>query len=295
MRYPECDICGKWSPRLAFIGNLTISLFKFFVGLLSGSKGLVADAVHSVADAVSSLFILIALKIAKKPKDDSHPFGHGKVEYISTISASIFIFVCATTIFLDALHSFKTKTQMMPDNSAILATIIALIYSYVQYSSNKCAAIHLNSPALLADASESKADAITSLAVLAGLVGTKVGLGYADTVAALIVSLFVFHISIEMFLKGVNGLIDVSMDRETIDTIIEICKRLDGVEDVRKIRSRSMGQKWLIDIHIDVNKKLTVLDVHKITNKLRTIIIDKIENVEDVFVKPVPVHKWRMW
>ncbi|MCI4624868.1 MAG: cation diffusion facilitator family transporter [Candidatus Magnetoovum sp. WYHC-5] len=295
MKYPQCKRCGEWSPRLAFIGNLSISIFKFFVGISSGSKGLVADAVHSVADATSSLFILIALKIAKKPKDITHPFGHGKIEYISTIMASIFIFVCATTIFIDALSSFKGEVHTIPKNSAIFATIIALIYSYLMYSSNTCAGTQLNSPALVADASESKADALASIAVLAGLIGTKLGFYYADTVAASMVSLFVFHISVEMFLKGVNGLIDVSIDSETMEKIVTLCKRIDGVEDIKSIRSRSMGQRWLIDINIDVDKKQSVLNVHVISEHVRALIMEKIEGVEDVFVHPAPVHKWRIW
>ncbi|MBC8412307.1 cation diffusion facilitator family transporter, partial [bacterium] len=107
MQYAECESCCKWSPRLAFIGNVVVSIFKFVVGILTGSKGLVADALHSVADAISSLCILVALQISDKPKDKNHPFGHGKVEYVSTLMASVFIFVCASTILFDAMHSFR--------------------------------------------------------------------------------------------------------------------------------------------------------------------------------------------
>ncbi|KJJ83153.1 magnetosome protein MamB, partial [Candidatus Omnitrophus magneticus] len=85
------------------------------------------------------------------------------------------------------------------------------------------------------------ADALTSVAVLVGLVGTKLGFNYADIIAALVVSLVVFHISVEMFLGGVNGLIDVSIDTEVIDKIVELCKRVKGVEGIKAIRSRSMG------------------------------------------------------
>ncbi|MBF0343186.1 MAG: cation transporter [Nitrospirae bacterium] len=295
MKYSECEMCGRWSPRLSFVGNVTISIFKFTVGMLTGSKGLVADGIHSVADAISSLFVLIALKISSKPKDKGHPFGHGKIEYISTISASIFIFICATMIFIDALHSFKSGARVVPENAAIAATILALIFSYLMYTSNTCAAIQLNSPALLADAAESKADSLTSIAVLLGLIGTKIGYAQADTIAAGVVSLFVFHISVEMFLKGVNGLIDVSMDKEVITHIVELCMKIQGVEGVNSVRSRCMGQKCAVDVIIDVASVETVLSVHHIAEQIKKVITQNIDEIDEVFVKAQPINKWRFW
>ncbi|MBF0592167.1 MAG: cation transporter [Nitrospirae bacterium] len=295
MKYPECEMCGKWSPRLSFVGNVIISIFKFAVGMLTGSKGLVADGIHSVADALASLFVLIALKISSKPRDKGHPFGHGKIEYISTISASIFIFICATLIFIDALHSFNSGIHHVPENAAIAATILALIFSYLMYSSNTCAGTQLNSPALLADAAESKADSLTSIAVLSGLIGTKIGYAQADTIAAAVVALFVFHISVEMFLKGVNGLIDVSMDKEVITHIVELCMKIQGVEGVKRVRSRCMGQKCAVDVIIDVASRETVLSVHQIAEQIKKAITLNIDEIDEVFVKAQPINKWRFW
>jgi cation diffusion facilitator family transporter len=295
MKYSDCEICGKWSPRLAFIGNVAASIFKFVVGMTTGSKGLVADSVHSVADAMSSLFILIALRISGKPKDKNHPFGHGKVEYISTIFASLFIFVCATTIFLDALNSFKNGTHEVPGNAAILATILCLFYSFLMYNSNKCSGTQLNSPALLADAAECKADSLASVAVLLGLVGAKLGFIYSDTIAAGAVSLLVFHISVEMFLQGTNGLIDVSIDKNVLDRIKELCLNTKGIEGVRSMRSRSMGPKNKVDIALDISKTKTVLEAHQLTEKLKEKIAETIDDIDDVFIRTYPIHSWRPW
>ncbi|KWT94834.1 cation diffusion facilitator family transporter [Candidatus Magnetominusculus xianensis] len=295
MKYPECTTCGKWSPILSAIGNFTISIFKFVVGGLTGSKGLMADAVHSIADTISSVFVLIALKISGKPKDEGHPYGHGKVEYISTISASLFIFLCASLILLDALHSFKHGSHAIPSNAALVATIISLFYSWLMYTSNTCAGQQLNSPAMLADAAESKADSLTSVAVLLGLIGTKMGFIYSDTIAALVVSIFVFHISVEMFMKGVHGLIDISMDRETLEDIKHICQRVKGIEGVRAIRSRCMGQKCAVDIDIEVASTFTVLETHTMIEQVKAVILSKIDGLDSVFVRAYPIEKWRFW
>ncbi len=294
MKYSECEKCGVWSPRLSFIGNSFMAIFKFVVGIGAGSKGLVADSVHSAADAVSSLLILITLKIANKPKNQRYPFGYGKVEYLSTLFASIALFIGATTIFLSALHGFRAGGMHgIPHNVAIAATVLSLFFSYLMYSSNRCAGTQLESPALLADASESLADSVSSLAVLAGLIGTKLGYVYADTIAAAVVSILVFHISIEMFLRAVNGLIDVSANKEVINNIVNVCLDIKEVKGVREIKTRRLGQKSWVDITIDVLRTQTVLDAHTIAENVKKAIIENISGIDNVFVKTVPVGKWK--
>ena len=91
MKYNECARCGKLSPRMSLVGNIIAAFFKIFVGMVTVSKGLVADGVHSVADAFASAFILLALRIAKKPHDEEHPYGHGKVEPLIAMGLSILL------------------------------------------------------------------------------------------------------------------------------------------------------------------------------------------------------------
>ena len=295
MRYSDCVRCGRISPRLSVLGNSAMAFFKFSVGMMSGSKGLVADSIHSIADTISSIFVLVALAFSGKPKDKEHPFGHGKVEYLSTISASIFILLCAILIFFDALHTLKTGISAPPENAALLATAISLAFSWLMYSSNTCAGTQLNSPAMLADAAESKADSLTAVAVLVGLIGTKLGFVYADTIAAFVVCAFVLRISLEMFMKGVHGLIDISVDVDTLQEIKNLCRKVAGVERVRGIRSRCMGQKCLVDIDIDVLSTKTVLETHEVVKLVRDTITNKVEGVDDVFVRTIPVEGWRLW
>ena len=291
MKYAECMRCGKLSPRWSLVGNIAMCIFKFIVGVLTGSKGLIADSLHSVADAISSLFVLIALQYSGKSKDKERPFGYGKVEYISTIFASLFIFLCAVTVLIDALESIKRGANRVPDSGAIFATLLSLGFSWLMYSSNSCAGTQLNSPAMLADAAESKADSLTSVAVLLGLIGTKMGFSSADNVAAIVVAVFIFHIGAEMFLSGVHGLIDVSMHPEELEKIRKICLNVNGVEGVKSIRSRRMGQKNHVNIDIEVLKSKTVLETHEIAKWIKTAVANNVEGVDDISVRTIPVQK----
>ncbi|MCX8068905.1 MAG: cation diffusion facilitator family transporter [Thermodesulfovibrionales bacterium] len=291
MKYPECARCGRLSPRLSVVGNFFMAVFKFIVGALAGSKGLVADALHSIADMISSIFVLVALKYAEKPRDKRYPYGYGKVEYVSTIVASLFIFLCGLTVFIDALESLKSGVHKSPDITAIFATILSLCFSYVMYSSNTCAGTQLNSPAMLADAAESKADSLTSVAVLFGLIGTKLGFESADTIAAIIVSIFIFRIGLEMLMGGINGLMDMSLDPEKIEEIRNVCLSINGVEGVRNINARQFGQKSRINVDIEILKERTVIETHQIANRVKSTLITRLDGISDVFVTPVPVER----
>ena len=289
MKYTECLKCGQTSPRWSFFGNTLAALFKVIIGSLTGSKGLVADGVHSAADAMSSLFILVALKVADKPHNDKHPYGYGKIEYFSTLCASAFLFAGAGSIFVDALKTFKEGVHDMPGNAALLATVISLCFSYLMYVSNSCAGTQLSSPAMLADANESKADSITSVSVLLGLIGAKLGYPNADTIAAVIVSLFIFNMSVEMFLQGINGLIDMSADPDVMEEILAAGLKVDGVAGVRSIKTRKMGQKSWVDLEIAVSQKMSVLEVHGVAEKVREVIMSEVGGISGISIATFPV------
>lgn len=295
MKYPECERCGRLSPRLSVVGNFFMAVFKFIVGALAGSKGLVADALHSIADMISSIFVLVALKYAEKPKDKRYPYGYGKVEYISTIVASLFIFLCGVTVFIDALEALKSGVHKTPDAVAIFATLLSLCFSYLMYSSNTCAGTQLNSPAMLADAAESKADSLTSVAVLFGLIGTKLGFESADTIAAIIVAFFIFRIGLEMLTGGINGLMDVSLEPERLEEIKRLCLSVEGVEGVRSITARQFGQKSRLNVDIEVLKDKTVYETHRIAQRLKIAILSNVDDISDVFVRTIPVQRLRFF
>ena len=291
MKYAECERCGKLSPRMSLIGNILAAIFKISVGLLTGSKGLVADGVHSIADAFASAFILLSLMIAGKPHDESHPYGYGKVEYISTLLAATFLFIGASLIIVDDVLAVVHGIHETPLNAALLATLACLFYSYMLYRSNICAGTQLGSPAIIADAYESRADSFSAAAVLVGLIGTKLGYIYADAIAAAFVALLIYHMSMEMFLQGIHGLIDSSPDKEIINRVRKTSLAVEGVEGVRSIHARSMGQKSWIDLIIDVSGKKSILETHTIRENVKKAVIGKIEKVGGISINCFPVKK----
>ena len=291
MKYDECARCGKLFPRMAFLGNGLAALFKIFVGMVTSSKGVVADGVHSIADTFASGFILVALKIAGKPCDKDHPYGYGKVEYISTLIASAILFICASLVLVDTLKALIYGVHEMPHNIAVFASLISLFWSILMYKSVICAGTQLGSPAIISDAVESKAECLSTVAVLIGLIGTKLGFIYADAIAAGVVALLIYRMSIKMLFQGIHGLIDSSADQEIIDQAVKTSLTVEGVEGVRSINTRHMGQKNWIDLIIDVSEKKSVLETHTIGEKVKEAIIKKMKKVGGISVNCFPVKK----
>ncbi len=284
MRYPECVYCGRITPRASVVVNFSSAVFKAIVGFITGSKGLIADGLHSGADAVSSLLILISLTISGKEKDHNHHYGHGKVEYIASLTAGLFLFIGAASIFISSIDSFIHGTHKVPGNMAIVATMLSIVTSYMMYDSTYCAGTQLNSPALIADALESRADSISAFAVLVGLLGTKLGLFLADSLAAIVVSIMIFRMSLEMFGKAFWGLMDSSMDDKILNDIRKNVKMVRGVKDITYIRSRSVGQKNWIDIGLKISSRKTVDEAHDIAEYIRDMIMKKTRSIGNVSV-----------
>ncbi|MEI6666933.1 MAG: cation diffusion facilitator family transporter [Acidobacteriota bacterium] len=290
MRYHECERCGKWSPRLSVFANAFAAVFKIFIGTLTNSMGLVADGVHSIGDAFASAFIVLALTIANKPVDEKHPYGYGKFEYVSTLFAATFLFGCATLILFDTVKAFTYGIHELPEPAALLATAVTLGFSYLMYRSNLCAGTEMGSPAIIADAYESKADSLSSLAVLVGLIGTELGFIYADALAAAAVSLLIYHMSMEMYLQGIHGLIDSAADQDAIDAAVRAALSVDEVIGVQSSRARRMGQKFGIDLVIEVSDKKTVMETHMTAEKVKQAVTDHVESVSHIRVECYPVR-----
>ena len=274
---------------MSVFANAFAAVFKIFVGTLTNSMGLVADGIHSVGDTLASAFILLALTIANRPKDKGHPYGHGKVEYISTLVAATFLFACASFILYETVQAFTYGVHELPHPAALLATFTVLCFSYLMYRSNVCAGTQIGSPAIIADAYESKADSMSSAAVLVGLIGTELGFIYADALAAGAVALLIYHMSIEMYIQGIHGLIDSSADQETIDEAVRASLAVDGVIDIRSGRTRRMGQRFGIDLVIEVSEKRTVLETHMTAEKVKQAVVDKVKSVSHIRVECYPV------
>ncbi|MEW5946432.1 MAG: cation diffusion facilitator family transporter [bacterium] len=293
MRIDEkCKRCSDRALMVSFWGNLSLVVIKAAIGLLGGSKGLVADAVHSASDALLSLVAMVTAAISRKPPDENHPYGHGKIEFITATIIGIFLFGVATMIFVESLELILAGGPKHPPKMITLWTaVFAALCSFLFGSFALCAGRKNNSPVLIANASENRADALSSIGVAAGIVLSIVGLRLFDPLAALVVSLLIYRASIRIFMEGLSGMIDASVSPVLKKEIAGIIWSVKGVKRLIYLRTRQTGMEVSVEAGVLVDPALTVAECHEVTSEIRNEIRRKIPNTRDIVINVHPARE----
>lgn len=280
----KCEICATRVPWVCFCGNATLAVFKVFVGLISGSKGLVADGMHSASDVVATGMILITLNIAKRKDDKTHPWGHGKIEFVGAMFVYTILLCLSIYLFHDALISMIAGNRSPPHIVGFLAAGISILANFILSGYGFCAGRHLNSPALIANANENRADMLSSVAVVIGIVGANMGYVFMDSLAAILVALIIFKTALTLWLQAYKNLIDVSLPAEKAELVKKVALEYRDVKGVNYIKSRRVGQSVWVDMEIFVDARKNVREAHMIVRELRLALIRRFKHIKDVSV-----------
>jgi cation diffusion facilitator family transporter len=284
--------------RVAFISlwaAVVLTSFKLVVGLATDSLGILAEAAHSGLDLIAALVTFLAIRVAAKPPDAEHLYGHGKVENLSAFFETILLLITCVWIFYEAAHrllAHSEKVQVTMWSFIVMVTSIVIDYSRSR-ALGRAAKKH-NSQALEADALHFQTDIYSSLAVIAGLICVKLserytGLAYlkfADAVAAIVVALIVVWISIQLGMRTIHGLLDAAppgIERK----IVAAVEAIPGVTDCHRVRARFSGPQLFVDVHVLVDGKQTLEQAHALTEHIEEA-IQALSPGADVTVHPEP-------
>ncbi len=280
----KCLKCGREIPWVCFFGNLTLSVFKVAVGFFSGSKGLVADGLHSGSDVLATVMVIFSLKIADKVDDSAHPWGYGKIEYIGSLFVYSILFLLGGYIFFDATMDIILKQYASPHIISIFAAMVSIASNVILSSYGFCAGKRLNSPATIANANENRADMLSSIAVVLGVTGARAGFAFADPLAAIAVALIILRMSSSLLLEALAGLMDRSIDKKAIDRIKVIALRQKGVSGVSQIRARKLGSKAWVEIEVLIDPRYSVTRANAICSEVRTAILRRAVHIKEVTI-----------
>ncbi len=264
------------------IANFLLLLFKFVAGIVGHSAAMTADAVHSLSDFITDIIVIAFIRISNKPEDEDHDYGHGKYETLATTFIGVILLVIGIGIFWGGAQSIyvwlKGEELESPGTLALIAALLSIFIKEILFQYTKRTAKITNSQAVEANAWHHRSDAFSS-------VGTAIGIGGAiflgeqwrvlDPIAAVIVSFFIMHISIKLIIPTLEELLEKSLPKEVENKIIEIVLSFPGVSNPHQIRTRQIGNYYAIEMHIDMDGKLTLEEVHQVTvhieNKLRDV------------------------
>src|SRR5690625_996865 len=281
-------IIATW---IGIVVNIELTILKAVGGVLSGSRALLADALHSASDVLSSFVILFGVKIANKPPDEEHPYGHGKAENIASIIVAILLIVVGIEI---SISSIKVFYGIVPPAPSILALFILLISIGVKeglYHYKSRLGKKLNSTALIADAWHHRSDSLSSVAALIGvglsILGEKLHLSYfiyGDAVAGIVVSIIVMKVGYDLIKASATVILEKVLSKEEIQHYKETVFKIDRVKRIDQLFARTHGSYIIIDIKISVDQHITVKEGHDIAREVKDILMDSHVEIEDVLV-----------
>jgi cation diffusion facilitator family transporter len=250
--------------------NLVLFIFKLFIGLMTGAVSLIADAVHTLSDVITSLIVIWGFTQAKKPADMGHPYGHGRAEYIATLIISILLCVAGIEFIETAVHRIQNPILIISDWWMVIILGLTIIIKeitarYAEFLSSKIA-----SGLLHADAWHHRTDAISSVLVLMALIAGNFGYPSIDGWAGLFVALILIYTGFDIARDSVDDLIGKPPDIMELDAIREIALSVPGALGVHDISVHSYGHDRFVNIHAEINAKKSAAEAHDISEEIES-------------------------
>jgi cation diffusion facilitator family transporter len=274
--------------KVTLIGSVVdflLGVLKILVGWLAHSQALVADGIHSLSDLATDFIVLYAAKHSHREADEDHPYGHGRIETLTTVGLGIALIVVAFGIGYDAVRRMnETGLLLHPGAIALAVAVISVIAKESIYQYTKHAAVKLRSNMLMANAWHSRSDAISSIVVVIGIGGAMMGYPYLDAVAAIAVAVMIAKIGIDLIRASSKELIDTALEPDVVETIRKEIIGVDGVRALHMLRSRRSGGDALVDLHVQVDPRISVSEGHQIGDTVRRRLLERIDVVTDVTV-----------
>ncbi len=279
----------KTATRVSLVsiaGNAVLSLFKLLAGALAHSGAMISDAVHSASDVLSSIIVIIGVKLSVRAPDKEHPYGHERFECVAAIVLAVVLAVTGLLIGYKAFGSIEGRgTQPMPGVLALVAAAVSIVVKEAMYWYTRFFGKRLNSASLMASAWDHRSDALSSVGALVGIAGARMGHPVMEPIASLVICLFILKAAYDIFRDAMGKMVDRAADAETEKSLTDCVLSEKEVRGVDKLRTREFGSRIYVDLEIRLDGSMTLYDAHAIAERVH----DRIER-EFPSVKHIMVH-----
>jgi len=268
--------------------NIFLFIFKTIIGITSNSIALISEAVNSLMDIISSIIIKIGVKISNKKPDSSHQFGHNAAQPLAALFVAVFALVVGFEIVKESVDRIISPTEIVINFFVyivlFLTIITKMLLRFYQLKVDK----EFDSPALRAAAVDSINDVLASSLALAGIICYEAGLFFVDGIAGVFVAGFILKSGYDIAKENIDFLMGRAADEELIIKIVNNTMNIEGVQGYNDLRSHYVGNKFHIEIHIEVDKNLSTRISHDIGKEVQ-FAIENLEEIQKVFVHIDPV------
>ena len=292
------DKYGKLASIFGIISNLFVCSLKLVAGLLFGFISMVADAINNLTDAGSSIITLIGFKLANKPADKDHPFGHARIEYIAGFIVSMIIVILGIQLvsnsIMEIVNNFNLPHESM-DKTKLIVTIVVLSISIIckiyQCHFYKKIGKTINSVALEATATDSRNDVIATSAVLVGLIISNLFNFYIDGYLGVLVGLFILYSGIKLIKETSDPLISEKPNTELVKNLADFIKSHDDILGIHDVQIHAYGPNtYFATLHVEVDSKQDILVIHDLIDNIEKDCFKKFNVLTTLHMDPVVIN-----
>lgn len=274
--------------RRSIAANVFLFAIKLAAGIVARSGAMVSDAIHSASDIVSTIIVIIGVKVSEKDSDREHPYGHERMECVAAIILATLLMGTGLLVgwggILEIISSHRESMQV-PGREALFAALLSIAVKEGMFWYTRHYARMLESEALMADAWHHRSDALSSVGAFVGIGFARLGYPVLDPLSSVVICVFIAKAAIEIFLDAVDKMVDHSCDEETERAIRDCVMRHEGVERIDLLRTREFGSRIYIELEISVQGQLPLVKAHAIAEQVHN-------DVEQAFskVKHIMIH-----
>ena len=285
------------AKRLSFVGilgNILLSAFKLYAGILGKSGAMVSDAVHSLSDVFATCIAYFGVILSKRPEDREHPYGHERMECVASIILSVILAVTGLFIAWEAILKISSGNYnklSVPGYLALIAAVVSIIAKEGMYQYTRVYAKRIDSLALMADAWHHRSDALSSIGALIGIGGAIIGFKVLEPVASIVICVFILKAAYDIFLDSIDKMVDHSCDEDTEKEIYDEIMKVEGVIRIDMLQTRIFGSKIYVDVEIaaDGNKKL--IETHQIAENVHNNLEERFPKIKHIMVHVNPAEQ----
>ena len=273
-----------WS---SIVINILLFVIKITIGLSIKSVSLIADAVHTLADSATSVVVIIGFRIAKKPSDKEHPFGHGRMESVAALVVSVLLFIAGAELLEKSIHYIARPQASTASLGVILLIVGTIIIKELMSRFSYELGEIIDSQALKADALHHRSDVIATGVVVVALIASHFGYNRIDGVMGIFVSLIIWYSAYSIAKEAINPLLGEAPSKETLKQIESLARTHPGVLGVHDIVFHKYGQTGVISLHIEVSDKGSAFKLHELSEAVEEEIGRKIGGMVTAHIDPL--------
>lgn len=289
----EAVIIRKLS-MVSLIGNTALSGFKMFAGIAGNSGAMISDAIHSFSDVLTTLIAWIGVKVSKKAADDSHPYGHERLECVASLILGLVLMATGLgvgKVGIENIIANQYDALAVPKAIALAAAVFSIIGKEAMFWYTRHYARIIHSSAFMADAWHHRSDALSSIGSLIGIAGAMLGYPVMDSIASVVICLFILKVAYDISKDALIKMLDTSCGEDYEEQLTSFIAEKESVLSVDMLHSRMFGNKVYIDLEISVDGNKSLREAHEVAEHIHKDVEHNYPEIKHIMIHVNPANE----